>query len=60
MVYRLDAHAPGALALAEGFELDPKDLIYVAATPLANWHRTISQLFPGALSSAVTAATPIR
>lgn len=60
MVFRLDAHAPGALALAEGFELDPKDLIYVAATPLANWHRTISQLFPGALSSAVTAATPIR
>ena len=60
VVYRLDAQAPGALAMAEGFELDPKDLVYVAATPLTNWHRTISQLFPGALSSAVTAATPIR
>jgi polysaccharide export outer membrane protein len=56
VVYKLDAHAPGALAMAEGFELDPKDLVYVAATPLANWHRTISQVLPGALSSAVSAA----
>jgi len=53
VVYRLDAHAPGALALAESFELLPKDVVYVAATPLANWHRTISQILPGALSSAV-------
>jgi polysaccharide export outer membrane protein len=55
VVYRLDAQAPGALALAEGFELSPKDVVYVAATPLANWHRTISQILPGALSSAVGA-----
>jgi polysaccharide export outer membrane protein len=62
-VYRLDAHLQGALAMAEGFELDPKDLVYVAATPLTNWHRTISQIIPGALSSAVTAvttATPLK
>lgn len=56
-VYRLDANAPGAMALAEGFELQPKDVIYVAATPLMNWHRTISALFPGALSSAVSAGS---
>lgn len=55
VVYRLDAHAKGALTMAEGFELEPKDLVYVAATPLANWHRTISQIIPGALTSAVTA-----
>jgi polysaccharide export outer membrane protein len=60
VVYRLDAQARGALAMAESFELHPKDLVYVAATPLANWHRTISQLFPGALSSAVSAMTPVR
>ncbi|MDB5840058.1 MAG: hypothetical protein JWQ23_2010 [Herminiimonas sp.] len=60
VVYRLDAHAPGALAMAEGFELQPKDVVYVAATPLANWHRTISQILPGALSSAVGAVNPIR
>jgi polysaccharide biosynthesis/export protein len=55
VVYRLDAQAKGALTMAEGFELEPKDLVYVAATPLANWHRTISQIIPGALPSAVNA-----
>lgn len=57
VVYRLDANASGAMALAEGFELEPKDVVYVAATPLMNWHRTISALFPGALSSAVSAGS---
>jgi polysaccharide export outer membrane protein len=57
VVYRLDANASGAMALAEGFELEPKDVIYVAATPLTNWHRTISAIFPGALSSAVSAGS---
>lgn len=53
IVYQLDASAPGAMAMAEGFELHPKDVIYVAASPLANWNRSISLLFPGALTSAV-------
>jgi polysaccharide export outer membrane protein len=52
-IYRLDASAPGALAMAEEFELNPKDLVYVAASGLANWHRGISLLFPGELSSAL-------
>lgn len=52
-VFLLEAKTPGALALAEGFELNPKDLVYVAPTALANWHRTISMLLPGALSQAV-------
>lgn len=56
VVYQLDGKQPGALAMAEGFELHPKDLVYVAATPLANWNRAISLIFPGALSSAVGAA----
>jgi len=54
-VYRLDASAPGALAIAEGFELSPKDVVYVAASPLANWHRGISLLLPSSLSGAVGA-----
>ncbi|MDB5824170.1 MAG: hypothetical protein JWR21_2874 [Herminiimonas sp.] len=57
VVYRLDAKAPGALAMAEAFELDPKDVVYVAATPLANWHRTISQILPDAVSGALAAIT---
>ncbi|MET0322875.1 MAG: polysaccharide biosynthesis/export family protein [Duganella sp.] len=52
-VYRLDARPASALALAEQFELQPRDVVYVAASPLTNWHRAISQLFPGELSSAV-------
>ncbi|HEX8405427.1 MAG TPA: polysaccharide biosynthesis/export family protein [Duganella sp.] len=57
-VYRLDARPSRAMALAERFELRPKDVVYVAASPLANWHRAISQLFPGELSSAVGAGRP--
>ncbi len=57
-VYQLDANAPGALAMAEGFELEPKDVVYVAATPLTNWNRTISAMIPGSLPTAVIATTP--
>jgi len=55
VVYQLDGRSPGALAMAEGFQLKPKDVVYVAATPLANWHRAISLLLPSALSGAVGA-----
>jgi polysaccharide export outer membrane protein len=57
-VYQLDARMTGAMALAEGFELHPKDVVYVAASPLANWHRNLSMLIPGALTSAVGVAKP--
>jgi polysaccharide export outer membrane protein len=59
VVYQLDGRSPGALAMAEGFELNPKDVVFVAATPLANWHRAISLIFPSALSGAVGAVTPM-
>jgi polysaccharide export outer membrane protein len=55
IVYQLDGRTTGALALAEGFELNPRDVVYVAASPLANWHRAISLIFPGELSGAVGA-----
>jgi len=57
-VYQLDANAPGALAVAEGFELQPKDVVYVAATPLTNWSRTVSAMIPGSFPTAVIATTP--
>jgi polysaccharide export outer membrane protein len=56
-VYQLDARVTGSMALAEGFELSPKDVVYVAASPLANWHRNLSLLIPGALTSAVGVTT---
>lgn len=55
VVYRLDAKSTDALAMAESFELNPRDLIYVAPTGLTDWHRTISLLLPEALSTAVGA-----
>lgn len=57
-VYQLDARRAGALAMAEAFELEPRDLVYVAASPLANWYRSVSMLFPGALTQAVTVSRP--
>lgn len=51
VVYQLDATSPGAMATAEEFELYPKDVVYVAPNALTNWHRAISLLFPGALTS---------
>lgn len=56
-VFQLDARLTGALAMAEEFELKPKDVVYVAASPLANWNRNLSLLFPGALTSAVGVTT---
>jgi polysaccharide export outer membrane protein len=56
-VYQLDARVTGSMALAEGFELHPKDVVYVAASPLANWNRNLSLLIPGALTSAVGVTT---
>jgi polysaccharide export outer membrane protein len=55
-VFQLDARVSGSLAMAESFELQPKDIVYVAATPLANWNRSLSLLIPGALPQAVSAA----
>jgi len=56
-VFRLDARESGALAMAESFELRPKDVVYVAASALAHWNRHLSLLFPGALTSAVGVTT---
>lgn len=53
IVYQLDASSPGAMAMAEEFELNPKDVVYVAASGLANWHRAISLIFPSAVSSMI-------
>lgn len=57
-VFQLDARLTGSMAMAESFELRPKDIVFVAATPLANWNRKLSLLFPGALTSAVGVTRP--
>lgn len=55
LLYQLDARATDAMALAEGFELQPRDVVYIDASGLANWNRTMSLLIPGSLTSAVSA-----
>lgn len=45
-VFWLDARSPDAMLLANGFALEPQDVIYVAATDTAEWNRVISQILP--------------
>ncbi len=45
-VFRLDGASPVALALAEHFELEPKDVVYVDATGLTRWSRVMNLLLP--------------
>ena len=45
-VFHLDGKSPVSLALAESFELKPKDVVYVDAAGVVRWSRVINQLLP--------------
>ncbi|WP_218509433.1 polysaccharide biosynthesis/export family protein [Variovorax sp. dw_308] len=47
-IYHLDASTPVAYAMAEGFELQPRDVVYVDPVPLVRWNRVISMILPSA------------
>lgn len=47
-VFYLDARSPVSLALADRFQLRPRDVVYVDAAPLALWNRVISLILPSA------------
>jgi polysaccharide export outer membrane protein len=53
-VYHLDAKSPLAYALAEGFELQARDVIYVDPVPLVRWNRVISLILPSAQAVTTT------
>jgi polysaccharide export outer membrane protein len=54
-VYHLDARSPVAMLLANQFELQPKDVVYVDATGLARFSRVLNQLLP-MINTGLTAA----
>lgn len=54
-IFHLDARTPSALALADGFALRPKDVVYVDPVPLVVWNRIISLILP-----TTTQATSLR
>lgn len=53
-IYKLDSSSPVGLALAEHFELKPKDVVYVDATGLTRWSRMINLLVPTAVGANAT------
>lgn len=54
-VYNLDASSPVALALADNFELNPRDVVFISASGLARFSRILSLILPTAAGAAATA-----
>ena len=47
-IFHLDASSPVAYALAEGFALKSRDVVYVDPVPLVLWSRVINLILPSA------------
>lgn len=56
-IFHLDGKSPVSLALAESFELRPKDVVYVDAAGVVRWSRVINQLLPSGNFFTSTANT---
>lgn len=56
-IYHLNAKNAMALAMADRFDLNPHDIVYVDASGLATWNRLLNLISPtGALLNNVTAS----
>jgi len=47
-VFQLNAQSPSAFILANQFEMQPQDVVFVGAAGITRWNRFVSQLFPSA------------
>ena len=45
-VYHLNARSGTALLLAEGFDLEPRDIVYVSSSGVVRFNRVIQQILP--------------
>ena len=45
-IYQLDAKNAMALAMADRFELNPRDIVYVDASGIATWNRLLGLIMP--------------
>jgi polysaccharide export outer membrane protein len=52
-IYHLDATSPVSMVLANQFELQPKDVVYVGQGGLVRFNRVLNLLLP-AINAAVT------
>lgn len=53
-IFHLNASTPYNYILAEGFQLKPRDVVYVDPAPIVRWNRVISLLLPSAQAVNVT------
>jgi polysaccharide export outer membrane protein len=54
IVFNLDGASPVALAMAEGFNLHPHDVVFVDASGLARWNRVVSMILPTASAASTS------
>jgi len=45
-VFHLNARSPAAFALADNFQVEPGDVVFVGAAGITKWNRVLSQLLP--------------
>ena len=45
-IYQLDAKNAMALAMADRFDMNPRDIVYVDASGIATWNRLLSLIMP--------------